>query len=171
VETVEEYLGAAPEPQRTTLLALRATLRELLPDADETLSYGMPAFLVGGKPVAGYAWAKHHCSYYPHSGAVLSDLADELDGYDWSKGTLRFPIRPAPAPPADRTAGRGQAGASALIGLNDRAHRALNTRSGNTRKTSLARGAGSTRLPRPARNGGRARVREPFRGFARTVGI
>jgi uncharacterized protein YdhG (YjbR/CyaY superfamily) len=65
VETVEEYLGAAPEPQRTTLLALRATLRELLPDADETLSYGMPAFLVGGKPVAGYAWAKHHCSYYP----------------------------------------------------------------------------------------------------------
>ena len=58
VETVEEYLGAAPEPQRTTL-------RELLPDADEALSYGMPAFDVGGKPVADYAWAKRHCSYYP----------------------------------------------------------------------------------------------------------
>jgi uncharacterized protein YdhG (YjbR/CyaY superfamily) len=92
VETVEEYLGAAPEPQRTTLLALRATLRELLPDADEALSYGMPAFVVGGKPVAGYAWAKRHCSYYPHSGAVLSELADELEGYDRSKGTLRFKI-------------------------------------------------------------------------------
>jgi uncharacterized protein YdhG (YjbR/CyaY superfamily) len=92
VETVEEYLGAAPEPQRTTLLAVRATLRELLPDADEALSYGMPAFVVGGQPVAGYAWARHHCSYHPHSGAVLSQVADELEGYDWSKGTLRFPI-------------------------------------------------------------------------------
>jgi uncharacterized protein YdhG (YjbR/CyaY superfamily) len=92
VETVEEYLGSAPEPQRATLLTVRATLRELLADADEALSYGMPAFVVGGKPVAGYAWAKRHCSYFPHSGAVLSELADELDGYDWSKGTLRFPI-------------------------------------------------------------------------------
>jgi uncharacterized protein YdhG (YjbR/CyaY superfamily) len=52
----------------------------------------MPAFLVRGKPVAGYAWAKHQCSYDPHSGAVLSELADELDGYAWSRGTLRFPI-------------------------------------------------------------------------------
>jgi uncharacterized protein YdhG (YjbR/CyaY superfamily) len=92
VGTVDEYLRAAAEPQRTTLLALRATLRELLPHADEALSYGMPAFFVGGKPVAGYAWAKRHCSYYPHSGAVLSELADELESYDWSKGTLRFPV-------------------------------------------------------------------------------
>jgi uncharacterized protein YdhG (YjbR/CyaY superfamily) len=92
VQSVDEYLDAAPEPQRSTLLALRATLRELLPDADESLSYGMPAFVVGGKPVAGYAWAKRHCSYYPHSGAVLSELSDELEGYDWSKGTLRFPV-------------------------------------------------------------------------------
>jgi uncharacterized protein YdhG (YjbR/CyaY superfamily) len=92
MDTVEEYLRAAPEPQRTTLLAVRTTLRELLPDADEALSYGMPAFLVGGKPVAGYAWAERHCSYHPHSGAVLGELADELEGYTWSKGTLRFPI-------------------------------------------------------------------------------
>jgi uncharacterized protein YdhG (YjbR/CyaY superfamily) len=90
--TVDDYLDAAPEPQRTTLTVLRSTLRDLLPDAEEGLSYGMPAFLVGGKPVAGYAWTTRHCSYYPHSGAVLSELADELGGYDWSKGTLRFPI-------------------------------------------------------------------------------
>jgi uncharacterized protein YdhG (YjbR/CyaY superfamily) len=88
---VDDYLDEAPEPQRSTLLALRSTLRDLLPDATEALSYGMPAFVVGGKPVAGYAWAKRHCSYYPHSGAVLTELADVLEGYDWSKGTLRFP--------------------------------------------------------------------------------
>jgi uncharacterized protein YdhG (YjbR/CyaY superfamily) len=88
---VDTYLDEAPEPQRTTLMALRSALADLLPDAEEGLSYGMPAFLVDGKAVAGYAWAKRHCSYYPHSGAVLTELADELDGYDWSKGTLRFP--------------------------------------------------------------------------------
>ncbi len=90
--TVDDYLDNAPEPQRTTLVALRATLREILPDAIETISYGMPAFVVGGKPVAGYAYFKNHCSYFPHSGSVLSRLGDELDGYDASKGTLKFDV-------------------------------------------------------------------------------
>lgn len=88
---VDEYLDGAPEPQRGTLQRLRSILQEILPDATEALSYGVPAFVVDGKPVAGYAWAKRHCSYYPHSGAVLTEIADELDGYDWSRGTLRFP--------------------------------------------------------------------------------
>lgn len=96
--SVDDYLDEAPEPQRSTLLALRSILRELLPDAKESLSYGVPAFVVGGKPVAGYAWAKRHCSYFPHSSAVLTELADQLDGYDWSKGTLRFPVD-EPLPP------------------------------------------------------------------------
>lgn len=90
--TVDEYLEAAPEPHQNTLRALRRTLREILPDAEEGLSYGVPAVKIGGKPVAGYAYSKHHCSYFPHSGAVLTELADELDGYDWSKGTLRFAV-------------------------------------------------------------------------------
>lgn len=97
VVSVDEYLNGAPEPQRGTLQQLRSMLREMLPDAIEALSYGMPAFMVEGKPVAGYAWAKQHCSFYPHSGAVLTEIADELDGYDWSKGTLRFPVD-APLP-------------------------------------------------------------------------
>lgn len=73
-------------------VGLRSSLRELLPDAVEALSYGMPAFVLDRKPAAGYAWAKRHCSYYPHSGAVLTELADVLDEYNWSKGTLRFPV-------------------------------------------------------------------------------
>ncbi len=95
---VDDYLAAAPEPQRSTLQALRSTLRELLPDATEAMSYGMPAFVVAGKPVAGYAWAKRHCSYHPHSGTVLAEVADLLDGYQRSTGTLRFPVdEPLPA--------------------------------------------------------------------------
>jgi uncharacterized protein YdhG (YjbR/CyaY superfamily) len=95
--TVDEYLAGAPEPQRGTLLALRTVLASLLPDAVEGMSYGVPAFLVGGKPVAGYAYAKRHCSYFPHSGSVLDQVGEELlEGYDWSKGTLRFAVDRVP---------------------------------------------------------------------------
>lgn len=90
--SVDEYLDAAPEPQRSTLVALRETLRKILPEAEETMSYNMPSFKVGGKAVAGYAAFKNHCSYFPHSGLVLPELADELGGYDWDQGTLRFPV-------------------------------------------------------------------------------
>jgi uncharacterized protein YdhG (YjbR/CyaY superfamily) len=90
--TVDEYLEETPEPQRSTLAALRETLRRFLPEAEETISYGMPAFKLRGKAIAGYASFKNHCSYFPHSGSVLPELAEELSGYQWSKGTLQFPI-------------------------------------------------------------------------------
>lgn len=97
--TVDEYLAIAPEPQRSTLRALREVLRRILPDAEEVISYGVPAFAVNGKAVAGYAYAKRHCSYFPHSGSVLEELGEQLTGHDWSKGTLRFPVdEPLPEP-------------------------------------------------------------------------
>ena len=90
--TVDEYLDTAPEPHVSTLRRLRAILRDVLPDAEETISYGVPAFKVAGKAVAGFAYFKNHCSYFPHSGSVLPELSDELADYRWSKGTLQFPI-------------------------------------------------------------------------------
>lgn len=97
--TVDDYLNAAPEPHQSTLRALRSTLRSVLHDAAERMSYGVPAFEVDGKVVAGYAYYTNHCSYFPHSGSVLPVLADDLAGYEWSKGTLKFPID-APLPEA-----------------------------------------------------------------------
>jgi uncharacterized protein YdhG (YjbR/CyaY superfamily) len=95
--TVDEYLDDTPEPQRSTLTQLRAMLASILPDAEETISYGVPAFKVGGVAVAGYAAAKQHCSYFPHSGSVISQVEPTLlEGYDWSKGTLRFPVDTVP---------------------------------------------------------------------------
>ena len=90
--TVDEYLAAAPEPHRSTLTRLRSDLRALLPEATETISYGMPAFKQGGKAIAGYAYFKAHCSYFPHSGTVLPAIGDDLAGYEWTKGTLKFPV-------------------------------------------------------------------------------
>ena len=90
--TVDDYLDSAPEPQQTTLRAVRAALLDLLPGASESLSYGMPAVKIGGKTIAGYGSFKNHCSYFPHSGSVLPTLADELTDYEWTTGTLRFPV-------------------------------------------------------------------------------
>ena len=91
--TVDDYLDAAPEPHQTTLRSVRSLLVEILPDSEEGISYGVPALRVDGKPVAGYAHARRHCSYFPHSGSVLEQVEPELlEGYDWAKGTLRFPV-------------------------------------------------------------------------------
>lgn len=89
---VEAFLAKVPEPQQSTLRAVRSSLQRALPDAEEAIYYGVPAFKMGGKGIAGYTSAKKHCSYFPMSGWVLTQLEDELDGYDWGKGTLRFPV-------------------------------------------------------------------------------
>lgn len=89
---VNAYL-AAPEPaKREALERLRAAILEILPEAQQCTSYGMPTFKVGGKAVAGFAAFKHHLSYFPHSSTVLSRLADGVAGYTTSKGTLQFPV-------------------------------------------------------------------------------
>jgi uncharacterized protein YdhG (YjbR/CyaY superfamily) len=96
-EEVDEYLLAVEEPKRSTLQALRRTILEIVPDADQVISYRVPAFRVGGKTVAGFAAFKDHLSYLPFSGSVLPPLADELKGYTMTKSALHFPVdRPLP---------------------------------------------------------------------------
>lgn len=94
---VEEYLAGIGEPHRSTLLATRAMLRSILPGASEALKYGMPTFVVCGKSIASYAAFKEHCSYFPHSGRVLTRAGGAIAEYGTSKGGLRFPTdRPLP---------------------------------------------------------------------------
>ncbi len=96
-EEVDKYLRTVEEPKRSTLEALRRTILEIVPDAEQVISYRVPAFRVRGKTVAGFAAFKNHLSYLPFSGSVLRRLADELEGYTMTKGALHFPIdRPLP---------------------------------------------------------------------------
>ena len=96
-EEVDRYLAALDEPKRGTLESLRRSILEVVPEAEEGVSYGMPAFKVEGKTVAGFASFKNHLSYLPHSGSVLSALADDVAGYETSKGSLRFAVdKPLP---------------------------------------------------------------------------
>ena len=87
---VDVYLEGVPEPQRTTLEQLRATLVALLPDAEQGIAYGVPCLKVGGKGVAGFASSKDHCTYLPMSGSITAELADELTGYVTAKGSIQF---------------------------------------------------------------------------------
>ena len=88
---VDEYVRGVAEPGRTTLQTLRRTILEIVPDAEQVISYGVPAFRVRGKTVAGFAAFKNHLSYLPFSGSVLSQLAKELEGYATTKSSLHFP--------------------------------------------------------------------------------
>jgi uncharacterized protein YdhG (YjbR/CyaY superfamily) len=98
-QDVDQYLADLAEPKRTTLARLRQTILEILPDAEQGISYGLPAFKVQNKTIAGFAAFKNHLSYLPHSGSVFPQLQDELKGYVFSAGALRFGIdEPLPAP-------------------------------------------------------------------------
>ena len=89
--------GGLEEPKRSVLQTLRATILEIVPEAEQVISYGIPAFRVHGKTVAGFAAFKTHLSYLPFSGSVLGQLADELDGYTMTKSSLHLHVdRPLP---------------------------------------------------------------------------
>jgi uncharacterized protein YdhG (YjbR/CyaY superfamily) len=96
-ERVDEYLRALEEPERSTLRTLRRTILEILPEAEQVISYRVPAFRVDGKTIAGFAAFKDHLSYLPFSGSVLAQLGDELEEYEMTKSSLHFPVdRPLP---------------------------------------------------------------------------
>src|SRR5687767_11374343 len=98
-QPIDAYLASVNDPvARKTLGALRLQLRKLLPGATETISYRMPAFKVDGNVVAGFAFFKNHCGYYPFSGSVVPALKSELEGYSTSKSGVTFrPGKPLPA--------------------------------------------------------------------------
>ena len=89
---IDDYLAELEEPKRSTLAQLRETILELLPSAEEGISYRLPAFRLEGVVVAGFGAFKEHLSYFPHSGSVLEVLRDELVGYRCSRGALQFPV-------------------------------------------------------------------------------
>jgi uncharacterized protein YdhG (YjbR/CyaY superfamily) len=94
---IDRYLAGLEAPKRSTLEVLRASILEVVPEAEQCISYGTPVFKVAGKTVAGFAAFKHHLSYLPHSGSVLPTLAHDVTGYETSKGALRFAIdKPLP---------------------------------------------------------------------------
>jgi uncharacterized protein YdhG (YjbR/CyaY superfamily) len=91
-EDVDRYLADLEDPKRATLEEMRRRILEVIPDAEQGLSYSVPAFKVDGKTVAGLAAFKSHLSYLPHSGSVLAAVSEKTRGYTQTKSALHFPI-------------------------------------------------------------------------------
>jgi len=76
--------------RRTALKKLRKTIRSIVPDAEECISYRIPAFRLRGKIVAGFCARTDGCSYFPFSGKTLRTLVKEIGAYEHTKGALHF---------------------------------------------------------------------------------
>jgi uncharacterized protein YdhG (YjbR/CyaY superfamily) len=92
-----DYIAAQPPAARRHLRQIRQAVRAVAPDALETISYGIPAFKQDGRVLVYYAAWRAHCSLYPFTGDIQRSFAKELERYETSKGTIRFPLdRPLP---------------------------------------------------------------------------
>ena len=96
MDTIDEYLAAQCEPQRSTLQVLRTDIHQTVPEATECMAYGVPGFRFGGKVLVSFGGAKQHCALYPGAYPVEARKY-ELAASGTSKGTVRFAIdKPLP---------------------------------------------------------------------------
>jgi uncharacterized protein YdhG (YjbR/CyaY superfamily) len=98
-KTVDEYLARVPEPARSTLKKVRATIRSVVPkETTEVISYGIPTFRYKQRGLVAIAALKDHCSFFPLGSSVLDALREEIKDFRVAKGTLHFAIdKPLPA--------------------------------------------------------------------------
>ncbi|RDE16247.1 MAG: hypothetical protein C4K47_01980 [Candidatus Thorarchaeota archaeon] len=93
--TIDEYIVTFPRNVQVILKELRRTIRDSAPEAEEAITYGMPAFKLNGNLVF-FAAFKNHIGFYPTPSAIEA-FKEELSDYEVSKGTIRFPMnRPVP---------------------------------------------------------------------------
>lgn len=88
--TIDDYLAGLDDVERPVITDLYDAARRAVPDAEQGKGYGMPALVYHGKPLISIMATKKHLSLFPFSADVVAEFADELDGFDVSKGTIRF---------------------------------------------------------------------------------
>lgn len=91
ITTVDEYIASFPQEQQTKLQELRTIIKDLIPEAEEVISYKMPTYNLNGKYIVYFAGWKNHISLYPFSAEMEKEIQGTSE-YDTSgKGTIQFP--------------------------------------------------------------------------------
>jgi uncharacterized protein YdhG (YjbR/CyaY superfamily) len=104
-KSVDAYIGSQPEASRAVLERVRGIIRKALPDAEEVISYQIPAYRFPSGLVLFFAGWKDHYSLYPATEQLIEAFEDDLAPYEISKGTIRFPLsRPVPVKLIERIA-------------------------------------------------------------------
>jgi uncharacterized protein YdhG (YjbR/CyaY superfamily) len=94
-ETIDEYIETFPEDIQDILKKMRKVIQEATPEAEETISYGMPTFKLNGNLVH-FAAYKNHIGFYPTPSGIEA-FKEEISGYKSSKGAVQFPLdKPIP---------------------------------------------------------------------------
>jgi uncharacterized protein YdhG (YjbR/CyaY superfamily) len=94
---IDKLFASVEEPKRSTLEEMRRRILEVVPDAEQTIKYGMAAFLHNGKIFACLAPFKNHINWSPYSSEVLVQIGSDLSAYVYSKASLRFSVdKPLP---------------------------------------------------------------------------
>jgi uncharacterized protein YdhG (YjbR/CyaY superfamily) len=91
-KSVEDYIAAQAPAVRALLQRVRRTVRKAVPDAEESISYGIPTYKLHRRPVLYFAAWKEHYSLYPSNAQLVAAFRNELAPYEVEKGTIRFPL-------------------------------------------------------------------------------
>tara|TARA_R110002020_G_scaffold25263_9_gene82417 strand:+ start:1815 stop:2186 length:372 start_codon:yes stop_codon:yes gene_type:complete len=91
VTNIEEYIGLFPKNTQKKLLRLYSFIKEIVPTIEETISYGMPAFKLHGKPLVYFAGYNNHIGFYALPSGNKA-FQKELSNYKTGKGSIQFPI-------------------------------------------------------------------------------
>ncbi len=95
IKTIDQFIAKYPKDTQTIMQKMRQTIHEVVPDATEKMSYGIPTFALNGKNLVHFSTYAKHIGFYP--GAIVTQFANELKNYKTSKGTVQFPLdKPVP---------------------------------------------------------------------------
>jgi uncharacterized protein YdhG (YjbR/CyaY superfamily) len=88
---LDDYISGFPEEVQTLLRKMRLTIGRAAPNAEETISYNVPAFALRGKKLVWFAAFKSHIGFYPGAAAIAA-FKKELSPYKTAKGSVQFPF-------------------------------------------------------------------------------
>ena len=89
---VDDYFESLDPDSRTAFEHIRSLALDIVPEAEQGMSYGMAALRYKQKPLLGFVATQRHLSVFPFSSRVVEEVSDRLSGFKLSKGTIRFTV-------------------------------------------------------------------------------